>query len=116
MYLYGEVVAGVNKLEEQRELVAVALVDAAAHELLLQRGDEPVEGHATVGTFGHDGLKALDARYFPAFADVVAVADALEARYLAAAPELGLYDRFKLEHSTFTFLLFYFFTFIPFVL
>lgn len=98
VYLYGEVVAGVDKLEEQRELVAVALVDAAAHELFLQHGDEPVERHAAVGTFGHDGLIALDTRYFPAFADVVAVADALEARYLAAAPELGLYDRFKLEH------------------
>ena len=99
MHLNGEVVTGINELDEQRELIAKALVVGTADELFFQFGHEVVELSPCIGTFADDSLIAWHATDFPTLAYLAQLGmDVLERGYLRSAPDGVFEDRGKFEH------------------
>ena len=99
VHLYGEVVACIDELDEQRELVAEALVVGFAHQRFLLLGDEFVETTACIGPFADDGFVALHAADFPALAYFAKVGlDVFERGNLRAAPDGVLKDGSEFVH------------------
>ena len=87
MNLYREVLTGINKLDEQWELVAKTLVVVLAYEFLLKFGNNLVELLACILAIGNNSLVARHARYFPAFAYILLhCVEVLERNNLFAAP------------------------------
>ena len=96
MHLDGEVALGIDKLDEQRKLVAEAAVVVPAHELVFQLFHQFVQVPAFVGSFGHNGLTALHAGDFPTLAHLFLVGVQLfERNDFVAAPDGGYEQRFK---------------------
>ena len=60
VYLYAEVLAGINELDEQRELIAEVVVVLLTHEYFLLFLHQLVQALAFVRAIGHDGLAAAD--------------------------------------------------------
>ena len=60
VYLDAEVLAGVDELDEQGELIAKTLVVFLANELVLHFANELVEAFALLLAIGYDGLVVLD--------------------------------------------------------
>ena len=58
MHLNGQVLARVDKLDEQRKPVAEALVVFLTHQLLLHLSQHLIEGLALALAIGNDGLVA----------------------------------------------------------
>ena len=61
VYLYREVLLGIDELDEQRELVAEAFVILLSYEQAFLFTHQLVEALAFLRTVGDDGLVAVDA-------------------------------------------------------
>ena len=102
MHLYAQVLARVDELDEQGELVAEALIDLVAHEQPLVLVDElrECESHIDiVDKAAFDGHAVLTghATDLPALADVgLRGINALEWGNLISSPDGGFQDGFKL--------------------
>ena len=102
MYLYGEVLARVDELDQQRKLIAVLLVDLLADEQSLVFVDEFGERQAHVNIVNQTALNgtALMSRYaanLPTLADIrLGGIDALERCNTIATPDGGLQIGFEL--------------------
>ena len=102
MNLYAEVLARVDELDEQRELIAEALIDLITYEQPLVLVDElrECESHIDVvdkATFDGHAVLTGHATDLPAFADVgLRGVNALEWGNLISSPDGGLQDGFKL--------------------
>ena len=70
VHLYAQVLVRVDELDEQRKLVAEALVVFFPDQVGLQFGHQLVERLALVLARSDDGLVILDAGNLPAFADL----------------------------------------------
>ena len=98
VYLYGQILTCIDKLDEQRELIAEALVVGLAHELFLQFGNGFVEAFSFQRTFFHDRLIILHSRDFPAFSHVLQLrVEVLERHNLVAAPKRLFEQGFKFD-------------------
>ena len=79
---------GVDELDEQRELVAEALVVRLSHERWAQGGYYFVERLAVEGASADDGLAARHARQLPALADTLrGIGELFEPCNLISAPQ-----------------------------
>lgn len=63
-----EILAGIDELDEQGELITKPLVVLLADKLTFQFADELVKAFALMWTIGNDRLLVFDTREFPAFA------------------------------------------------
>ena len=81
MHLHRKTVASVDKLDEQRKLVAKLLINTVAHEVAHINFKQFVERIASQKTIGNHRHVAFHARNLPSL----------------AAPNLGLYDGLKLN-------------------
>ena len=70
MHLNGQVVAGIDELDEQRELVAKALVVGLAHQSLLLLCHEVVKVATCVRATTDNGLITVHATDFPTLANL----------------------------------------------
>ena len=92
MNLHREVLARVDELDEQRELIAEALIDFITHEQPLVLVDELGEGQSYIhiinqSTLDGNALVAGYARDFPTLANIwLCGIDAFEWSYLVTAP------------------------------
>ena len=95
MHLYGEVLAGVDELNEQREGVTKLLIDTFANEQTFVLVDEfrevqPEIHIANESALDGNGLMARDARYLPRLAYIrLSRVDTFERGYLVSAPDHG---------------------------
>ena len=97
MHLDREVLTGIDKLDEQGELVAEALIVGLAHELVLLLDYQFVELLAGILTVGYHCLVAGHSRDFPAFAYVLEmVIEMLEGDDFVATPDGLLQQSLKL--------------------
>ena len=71
MNLYREVLTCIDKLDEQRELIAEALVVLLTYEFLLQFGNNLIEFLAGKLAIGNHCLIAWHSRNLPAFAYIL---------------------------------------------
>ena len=71
MHLDAEVLTGIDKLNQQGELVAEALIVLLSYQLFTILAHQLVQALALVGTVGHDGLVILHTRDFPALAYIL---------------------------------------------
>ena len=86
--LHGEVVVGIDELDEEREALAEAIQHAAANKAGAMRADQFVEGCARFGAARHDGAPAFDIGELPALADLTRISgQAFEGANGCAAPE-----------------------------
>jgi hypothetical protein len=69
MYLDAEILACINELDKQGELVAEALIVLFAYETPFLFAYQLVKTLAFVFAVGHNGLVAFDARDLPTLAD-----------------------------------------------
>ena len=105
VHLDREVLPGVDELDQQRKLLAEAFVVGFAEQCGAVAGDQLRERRSGLGTFGDDGFVVLDARKFPAFADVALVGgDPFIGGDLLAAPDQGFQNRLKFIHGRYTFM------------
>ena len=92
MNLYAEVLARVDELDEQRELIAEALIDLITYEQPLVLVDEHGEGQSYIhiinqSTLDGNALMAWYARDFPTLANIwLSGIDAFEWSNLVTAP------------------------------
>ncbi len=70
MHLDRKILAGIDKLDQQRELLAKTGIVGLAHELLPLAHEQLTECKATIGSLGHDRLVARKTRQLPALADL----------------------------------------------
>ena len=70
VHLDGEVLLGVDELDEQGEAVAEALIVAPSHQPLLVAVDEVGEQHAVLGSTINRRHVALHGREFPALTNL----------------------------------------------
>ena len=70
MHLNGEILLGVDKLDEQREAMAEALIVVTPHQPLLIAVDEVGEQHAVLASTFNRRHIALHGREFPALANL----------------------------------------------
>ena len=102
MYLYAEVLARVDELHQQRELVAELLIDLLADEQAFVLVDELCQRQSDVDIINQSALDGTafmsgHAADFPALADIrLSCKYALEGCNLVASPQGGLQIRFKL--------------------
>jgi hypothetical protein len=95
MHLHGEVLAGVNELDEKRELVSELLIDAITDEETFVFVDElgKVETEIDVAddtAFDSYGLMTGYGTDLPRLTDIgLGCEDALERGYLVSAPDHG---------------------------
>ena len=90
MDLDGQVVPGVDKLDQERELVPVPLVDMLAHEGVLEFLHELGDGPPAQGAVRDGSLMLPETGQFPAFTDMVQIGlDSLVAGDLFSAPDHG---------------------------
>ncbi len=88
MHLNGQVVACIDELDEQRELVAKALVVGLAHQSLLLLCNEVVKVATCIGSTTDNGLITGHATDFPTLAYFTQRSlNVLERRNLRAAPD-----------------------------
>ena len=102
VYLYAEVLTGVDELHQQWELIAELLIDVFAYQQSFVFVDEFNEGQTLVNIVDQatiDGYTLMTwyATDFPTLTDVgLCVENAFERCYLIATPDGGLQKRFKL--------------------
>ena len=70
MHLDGEILLGVDKLDEQREAMAEALIVVTPHQPLLVAVDEVGEQHTVLASTFNRRHIALHGREFPALANL----------------------------------------------
>ncbi len=108
VHLDREVLARVDELDEQRELLAEAGVDAVAHQRAFLARDQCGERRAGPGAVGHHRLVAPHAGQLPAFAYVRGTrGEALVGHDAVAAPERLFQNGFEFEQIHGSILLFY---------
>ena len=95
VHLDGEVLAGVDELDEERELISELLIDAVANEesfvLIDELGEVEPEVHISDDA-SFDGYRFMTryGTYLPRLADVgLSCVNAFERRYLVSAPDHG---------------------------
>ena len=97
MHLNGKILTRIDKLDEQRELVAETLVVVLAHEFALHLGYNLVEFLACKLAVCNDSFIVFHARNFPTFAYILLLyIEILKRNNLFAAPQCGLQQRIKL--------------------
>ena len=105
MYLHGEVLPGVDELDEQRKLVAVLRVNGIAQEGTLVAVDELWQRDAHIGigsqsTVRHHTLVVCYPADFPALADAGSVGlNALKGGDALAPPKGFFQIRFEFERE-----------------
>ena len=86
--LYGEILTGINELDEQGELIAKALVVFLADELLFLFPYQLVEALALVRSRRHDGLVVFHAGDLPTLSHILYFSTKVfEGDNLVASPE-----------------------------
>ena len=91
VHLYGQVVGGVDYLDEQRELAVISFHHALAEQFGAELSGEVGEPEPLVGTVGHHGLVSGNGRNLPALADAgLLFGYALVATDLVTAPDDAL--------------------------
>ena len=98
MHLDGEVLEGVDELEQEGEFVSGVAVHMLAHQLALIGLDQLGDGFAGQGAVGYHAHQAFHVGKFPAFANVfLGALDALVGGNFLATPHEGRQDRIKFQ-------------------
>ena len=90
VHLDGEGLVGADELDEEGEVGAETLEVAPADEFFAIALDEPGEGHAAVGAFGHQTFVAGHAGDFPTFAHEFGRGKTFELHDVATPPKRSL--------------------------
>jgi hypothetical protein len=99
VYLYGQVLPGIDEFYEQREAVAEAFEAPLAHKLGSEKLRKLSEGEAAVFSESHDCLASGYRRDFPTFANMMQTSLCMAKRdNLLASPESLLEQRFECKY------------------
>ena len=92
MHLYRKVALGINQLDEQGKVVAIAAIDIFAHQVSAIAMHQLGERQPHIRALGYHRLPSGHGRQFPTLADGFIVSrQSLEGHQLIATPQ----DRFK---------------------
>ena len=99
MHLYGQVQTCVDKLYQQRKLVAIVLIHGLSHELVLHLRYKLAHRHTVVRATKHHSLLASHSGNLPTLANGIKfLVNALKRNYLVAAPYCLFQQRLKLKY------------------
>ena len=93
MYLYGQILARINELYQQRELVTILLIDSFSYKLVLLLSHEAIESHTLELSFGNDRLITLYSRYLPTLTDIFQIVAKMFKRYYPVTAPQSLLEQ-----------------------
>ena len=100
VHLDREILTCVDEFDQQRELLSEAFCIGLAEQCRAVACDQPGQGGARLGASRYDRFVTLDARKFPAFADLLLVGgDVLVGDDLFAAPDCRFENGLELIHN-----------------
>ena len=98
MHLDAQIGSCIDKLDEQRKLIASVVIDMTTHNLFFVLFQEFYDGLSSQTTFCHYGLITRHARDFPAFADIMQFClDSFVWRNFFSTPNQRLQEWIKLN-------------------